>query len=266
MKLDVLQIFVPRSRPPRQRRARPERVEPRRIGRMLVDAPQSARREDHASRCGEGGPGQRPTIHHVRPDAHPFPRGGMNLHGQIGHHRLGHGGDERMIHGRAGNALRDGLARMIGPVDDPGGGMTRLEAQTQTSAILSIEGNVGERTVGRVVQQQFLDPIGTLPGDLPHGLVDAQSRAGAMDVGAQTLGTVSARRVRVAIDDAPLGPVRIAIGRDASGEEEGDGDAVSFGGDEGRGASGDSGSYHEETIVRIGGDGRRRRRRRRRRR
>ena len=144
-----------------------------------------------------------------------------------------------MADGCLRNVLRNGSSGGISPVQDAGCGVTGLEAVRERPVRVSIEGDIGEgaatRTVGAaVIEEELLDAVGALGSDLPDSLVDTKASARPVNVVCQESGRIARCGVVVAIDDAPLCPVAVAVGGSRSSEQKRYGYAMRLGGNERR--------------------------------
>mmetsp|Transcript_3223 Transcript_3223/g.9259 ORF Transcript_3223/g.9259 Transcript_3223/m.9259 type:complete len:299 (+) Transcript_3223:1074-1970(+) len=255
MELDVLQILSLHTGAVGNGGGRTQCIEAGWVGAVLVYSRKSARCEESSSGGKDDGMLPSLAIKDVRTDANLVSCAVVCRHGKVRNDRIAHDGNEGMVDGCLRNVLCNGSSGGISPVQDAGCGVTGLETVRERPVRVAIEGNVGEgaatRTVGdAVVEEELLDAVGALGSDLPDSLVDTKAGARPVNVICQELGGIARRWVVIAIDDAALRPVAVAVGGSRSSEQKRYGYAVRLGGNERRCASRNARSNNEERIVR----------------
>mmetsp|Transcript_20462 Transcript_20462/g.44513 ORF Transcript_20462/g.44513 Transcript_20462/m.44513 type:complete len:269 (-) Transcript_20462:542-1348(-) len=175
MELDVLQILCLYPRSFRQRHAGSQCIKARRICRVFVNAAQSS--------AGQYGP----------------PCGVFDVALSRGSIQCGHAyteiviaynvrdqcvglhGNEGMPGGGFGNVVRNDGSGVIGVMQNSRGRVRSLQTQTEFPIRCLVKRNVRKGLLG-TAQQQFLDTIGALLGNLSHRIVGAQASSRSVDV------------------------------------------------------------------------------------
>eukprot|EP00754_Rhynchopus_humris_P018322 Rhum_TRINITY_DN14599_c27_g1::Rhum_TRINITY_DN14599_c27_g1_i1::g.102198::m.102198 len=228
VELHVLHVLQLRARAVRHG----EPVAPRslRVAGVGVQVTESAR----CQHGGLGGDGEALTggvVHHNRTDA------AVVVLKQVHSRGVRHQGHP-LVEGRGGqHRLGDRSPRLVLVVDDAGTVVRRLEAQEQVLRLVAAV----ERDFG-VVDQDLLDPPGSLRRKHVHCASLTHARAGVGHVGGEELRRV----VRRPVDDAALRPVAVAVVRVLRRREHRHVEAL-LGSAEGNGAARNA-AAHDEHI------------------
>ena len=181
MELNVLQILGLHTGPVGNGSGRSQCIEAGWVSAVLVYSRKPARCEESSPRGKDGGLLPCLAMEDVRTDANLISRAVVCRDGQVRNDRVAHDGNEGMVDGRLGDVLCNGCTCGVGSVQDASGGMASLETVRERPVRIAIEGDVGEGATP-VVEEELLDAIGTLGGDLPDCLINAQAGAGSVDV------------------------------------------------------------------------------------
>jgi hypothetical protein len=203
-------------------------IESRWIGGMLVNTRQTTSRQHRAARRIF-----HPWLHStIRLLQRFHPHTHAVLQEEIGHNRLRLQVNQWVPRRRRSNMLRNGPSGMIRLVQNARRRMRGFQTERQVALIRSIKGHL-RKGWRRRIEEQLPDALGSFVRDFLYGRIVAEPRSGPVNVGRQRRRRVARVTIEIAIDDAALGPVGIAVGRKCAGKEDGDGDAVGFGSDEG---------------------------------
>ena len=145
-----------------------------------------------------------------------------------------------------GNATKTN--RTKNPCFLPQQSMAKLtETQTEFTIRCFVEWNIRESLFG--IEQQFLDPIGTLFGNLANRKIVAQACSCSMDILGQRFGRITRRWIVIPVNDSALCPPRVAVARNTSGKKHSDRNFVGFGGNQSCSASSHSRAHHQQSIT-----------------